>query len=153
MKSGGVRLPELAQVRKAVKSSSMLTCPARDSRSPHSSRPAWSSRLTNSRGQVTAPVCSRLYTPLLVFSHLNPFTTAGQKTNTIFEFFCHAWYTVSNQLISLKFSKGFVPGLTFLGKLIYLYYSPFYTCLCTPVNVVIKSPKSGVHCYKNFFSF
>ncbi len=56
MKSGGSRLPELAQERKEAKSWSMLTLRATVSRSPHSSRPAWSSRLTAGRpaGRVTS---------------------------------------------------------------------------------------------------
>jgi transposase len=56
MKSGGRRLPELAQERKEAKSWSMLTLRATVSRSPHSSRPAWSSRLTAGRpaGRVTS---------------------------------------------------------------------------------------------------
>ncbi len=49
MKSGGRRLPEEAQERKEEKSWSMLTLRATVSRSPHSSRPAWSSRLTAGR--------------------------------------------------------------------------------------------------------
>ena len=64
---------------------------------------------------------------------INPFTTAGRKTDTIFEFFwvfLHTCHTVNNHLIALRFSEGFVHGLIFLGEkteLIYLYCSLFYT--------------------------
>ena len=88
-----------------------------------------------------------------------PFTTAGRKTDTIFELFrvfLHACHTVNNHLIAFKFSEWFVqcPCIPFWGKivLIYLYCSSFYTCSSTLVKIFEKSPKR--HTVKtNFFLF
>ena len=92
-----------------------------------------------------------------------PFTTAGRKTDTIFELFrvfLHACHTVNNHLIAFKFSEWFVQcpcmDSPFWGKivLIYLYCSSFYTCSCssTLVKIFEKSPKR--HTVKtNFFLF
>ena len=78
----------------------------------------------------------------------------------IFLSFLHAcqWCnTVNNpliQLIALKFSEGFVHGLTFLGEkteLIYLYLSSFYTCSNTKVQFFEKRIKRCALLNKRFF--
>ena len=50
-----------------------------------------------------------------------PFTTAGRKTDTSFEYYISGQYlhtcsTVNIHLIALKFSEGFFYGLIFLGE-------------------------------------
>ena len=64
----------------------------------------------------TGRVASRQSVEITV--RVYPFLTAGRKTDTIFKFFCptlYACHTVNDHLKSLKFSQGFVHGLTFLG--------------------------------------
>ena len=102
---------------------------------------------------LATPACGLEYCTikLIYFGLYYSFTTAGRKSDTAFLDACH---TVFNHLVALKFFKGIVHRLTFLGKkteLIYLYYYSFYTCSCncTLVNFfwIVKIKKS-----KNSFS-
>ena len=71
--------------------------------------------------------------------------------------FLHACHTVNKHLITLKFSEGFVHGLTFFGQnteLIYLYCSSFYTCSSKLVKKIRKKSHKNVRTvnFLNFFS-
>ena len=53
-----------------------------------------------------------LSTTFLYYRKFIPFTTAGRKTDTIFEFFLvflHTCHTVNNHLTALRFSEGVCP--------------------------------------------
>ena len=70
---------------------------------------------------LATPACGLEYCTikLIYFGLYYSFTTAGRKSDTVFEFFCHildACHTVFNHLVALKFFKGIVHRLTFLGK-------------------------------------
>ena len=72
--------------------------------------------LTNPPTTPWPPVVKRDVFPALLILQdiINPFTTAGRKTDTIFEFFwvfLHTCHTVNNHLIALRFLEGFVHGL------------------------------------------
>ena len=112
---------------------------------------AWKRSNSRKRRYMRQHFAHLLYLSYLSMS-IHPFTTAGRKTDTIFEFFwvfLHTCHTVNNHLIALRFSEGFVHGLIFLGEkteLIYLYCSLFYTFSKKLVKFFEKRPKKCAHC-------
>ena len=82
----------------------------------------------------------------------NPFTPMCRFSDTFFECLC----TQATLLIIIRFHSYLrsreVYCISFLGgkkELAFLWYSSFYTCFCTIVELCAKKqPKSGVHCWK-----